>query len=280
MAEKSLSFKIEADASDARAARQVQDTAGSVRTLRPASAAAADGLDNLGQKAASVNVGLQALKGAAHTLGAEALRFLAANAAGAAASALQMAEDYKALAGRIGLVVGEGQQLNAAMDRIAAVAQRTGASLDDTGGLFARLTQSARDAGLSTQAASERALALTETINQASQINGASEASASAAITQLTQALSSGLLRGDEFNSVMEQSPRLARALADGLGVSAGRLREMAQAGKLSADAVIAALQSQSATIAQEFERLPQSVGAAMGFVDARTLTSVRLDVL
>lgn len=269
MAEKSLSFKIEADASDARTAldgltQQVQGTADSVRKLRPASDAAADGLDTLGQKTSGVNVGLQALKGAAHTLGAEALRFLAANAAGAAVSALQMAEGYKALAGRIGLVVGEGQQLNAAMDRIAAVAQRTGANLDDTGGLFARLAQSARDAGLSTQAASERALALTETINQATQISGASSQAASAAITQLTQALASGVLRGDEFNSVMEQSPRLARALADGLGVSVGKLREMAQAGKLSANAVIAALQSQSATIAQEFDRLPRSVGAAM----------------
>ncbi len=78
--------------------------------------------------------------------------------------------------------------------------------------LFTRLTQAGKDAGLNTAAATKQSLALTETINQAIQLSGASAQASSAAITQLVQGLQGGALRGDEFNSVMEQSPRLARA--------------------------------------------------------------------
>ncbi|NZA00871.1 tape measure protein [Ottowia beijingensis] len=72
------------------------------------------------------------------------------------------------------------------------------------------------------------------------------------------------MLRGDEFNSVMEQAPRLARALADGLKVTTGELRAMSQAGKLSADTVIRALQSQADVLEQEFGTLPQTIGRSM----------------
>ncbi len=130
--------------------------------------------------------------------------------------------------------------------------------------LFTRLTQAGKDAGLNTAAATKQSLALTETINQAIQLSGASAQASSAAITQLVQGLQGGALRGDEFNSVMEQSPRLARALADGLGVTTGELRKMAEAGLLTSDTVIKALQGQSQTVATEFSKLPPTVGRAL----------------
>ncbi|ATG92631.1 tape measure protein [Paracidovorax citrulli] len=137
-------------------------------------------------------------------------------------------------------------------------------ALEETGVLFTRLTQAGKDAGLNTAAATKQSLALTETINQAIQLSGASAQASSAAITQLVQGLQGGALRGDEFNSVMEQSPRLARALADGLGVTTGELRKMAEAGLLTSDTVIKALQGQSQTVATEFSKLPPTVGRAL----------------
>src|SRR5699024_8635005 len=93
-------------------------------------------------------------------------------------------------------------------------------------------------------------LSITRTINEAIKLSGGSAASADAAITQLIQGLQSGVVRGDEFNSIMEQSPRLAQAMADGLGVTRGELRAMAMDGKLSSEVVINAIRSQGDVIA------------------------------
>jgi phage-related minor tail protein len=72
------------------------------------------------------------------------------------------------------------------------------------------------------------------------------------------------VLRGDEFNSVMEQAPRLAKALADGLGVTTGELRKMAEAGQLSSETVIRALQGQARAVETEFGKLPATIGGAI----------------
>ncbi len=95
-------------------------------------------------------------------------------------------------------------------------------------------------------------------------MGGGSATSNEAAITQLNQALGSGVLRGDEFNSIMEQSPRLAQALADGLDVTTGKLREMAGEGKLTTDVVTNALLSQSEAISAEFAKFPTTIGASI----------------
>lgn len=176
----------------------------------------------------------------------------------------ETADEVNNLRARIKLAVGEGELFDQMWSRVAETAQRTSSSLEATGTLFARLTSAGKDAGLSAQAAAEQALAITETVNQATQLSGASAEAANAAITQLIQGLQSGVLRGDEFNSVMEQAPRLARALADGLGVTVGKLRAMAEEGKLSSDVVIGALKSQAKTLQQEFGSLPATIGRSV----------------
>jgi tape measure domain-containing protein len=123
------------------------------------------------------------------------------------------------------LVVGEGDALASALNGVVGVATRTGSELESVGTLFSRLAQAGKDAGLGSQQAAQQALSLTEAISQAIQIGGSSAQASEAAIQQLIQGLQSGVLRGEEFNSVMEQAPRLARALADGLGVTTGELR-------------------------------------------------------
>lgn len=181
-----------------------------------------------------------------------------------AADLAATADEVNNLQGRIKLVTGEGENFKQSWQGVTEVALRTHSALQETGTLFTRLAQAGKDAGLSTAQASAQSLALTETINQAIQLSGAGAQASSAAITQLVQGLQGGALRGEEFNSVMEQSPRLAKALADGLGVTTGELRNMAQAGALTSDTVIKALQGQSDTVAAEFKKLPPTVGRAL----------------
>lgn len=184
--------------------------------------------------------------------------------AGLVKGAAETADAYNNLAARIQLATGAGEAFETAMDRVQAIALATNSSLDATGTLFTKLNEVGRSAGLSAEAAQNQALALTESINQAVQLSGASAQASEAAITQLVQGLQGGALRGDEFNSVMEQSPRLAKALADGLGVTTGELRKMAEQGALTSDVVINGLRGQAGVLKGEFEQLPPTVGRAL----------------
>ncbi len=131
--------------------------------------------------------------------------------------------------------------------------------------LFTRLTQAGKDAGLNTAAATKQSLALTETINQAIQLSGASAQASSAAITQLVQGLQGRRAARRRIQFRHGAVPAAcARALADGLGVTTGELRKMAEAGLLTSDTVIKALQGQSQTVATEFSKLPPTVGRAL----------------
>jgi tape measure domain-containing protein len=174
------------------------------------------------------------------------------------------ADQFKNLEARIRLATGEGQAFNTAFQGVTQVALRTNSALDETATLFVRLAKAGTDAGLSAGAAQEQALALTETINQAIQLSGSGAEASKAALTQLIQGLQSGVLRGEEFNSVMEQAPRLAQALAQGLNLTTGELRKQAEQGVLTASTVIRALTSQSAAVASEFGKLPATVGRSL----------------
>lgn len=170
------------------------------------------------------------------------------------------ADAYNNLAARIKLVTGEGAAFTAGFEGVQRVALGTNSALENTGTLFSRILQAGKEFNL----AQDDALKLTQSVNQAVQLASSSAQASDAAITQLIQGLQSGVLRGEEFNSVMEQAPRLAIALADGLGVTTGELRKMAQAGELTTATVIKALQSQSQALQAEFEKMPATVGRAI----------------
>ena len=174
-------------------------------------------------------------------------------------STLDAAEAWKSYQARLKLATDSQTEFNRATAGTFEIAQRTGTEVGQVGNLYARLTQATEKLGLTQKAA----LKITEDISRAIQISGGTAETAAAAIQQLSQGLASGVLRGDEFNSVMENSPRLARALADGIGVGVGELRKMAEQGKLTADVVTKALQSQSGVIAKEFATLPNTIGKA-----------------
>ncbi len=179
--------------------------------------------------------------------------------AGMAGDLAATADQYNNMAGRLRLVAGEGAGLERALEAVRTVANASGADMDATATLYTRLSQATKDLGFSQGDVAK----LTDTINKSFAVSGASAAEADGAIRQLAQGLASGALRGDEFNSVMEQSPRLSQALADGLGVGIGQLRKMAEEGKLTAEVVTRALQSQAAAIEADFGKMPDTISRA-----------------
>ena len=253
------------DQAQQRLADQIKQVRGSVQDIAPAYQGAASSAEQsatrqvtshrkVSEGVASVSTQLDSLKVQMLGLvgvgvGAQGIKDLA-----------ELADGYKNLEARIKLVTGEGKAFDTAFAGVFEVAKRTNSAVQETGELFTKLYEAGKLLGLSQQ----DALNLTETINQSIQLSGGSAEASQASITQLIQGLQSGVLRGDEFNSVMEQSPRLAKALADGLGVTTGALRKMADEGKLTSATVIESLQKQSDTIASEFGKLPATVGRAM----------------
>ena len=177
-----------------------------------------------------------------------------------AAELASIADEYSNIASRVNIAVGETGNFEGAMEGVKNVSLATNSNLTATTMLFTKINDAGKELGLT----QKQSLDLTETINKAMQLGGGAAASNEAAIVQLTQALASGVLRGDEFNSIMEQAPGISKALAASLGVTTGELRAMAGEGKLSAQTVISALQDQSATIATEYSKLPITVDKAL----------------
>jgi len=172
----------------------------------------------------------------------------------------EAADSYTNLSARINIATSDGGNFTHAMAGVHQVALMTNSSLDATAGLFTKVNDVGRQMGLT----QEQSLELVKTINMAIQTGGGSAQASEAAITQFTQALQSGVLRGDEFNSIMEQAPGISKALAQSLGVTTGELRKMAENGELSAEKVIKALQSQSAAIEADYAKFPTTIGNAL----------------
>lgn len=154
----------------------------------------------------------------------------------------------------------EGGNFNQAMAGVHQVALMTNSSLDATGDLFTRINAISKDMGMSQQ----QALDLTKIVTQAIQIGGGSAQASEAAVQQFIQAKQGGVLRGEEFNSIMENGYGLAEALAKGLGVTTGELRKMAENGELSSERVIKAIQSQSASIQETYNQFPTTISNAL----------------
>ncbi|MER1734076.1 tape measure protein [Proteus mirabilis] len=143
--------------------------------------------------------------------------------------------------------------------RVFDISQATRSSLDATATLYARLERGTREYNTSAADLAK----LTSIINQGFIVSGATAQEAENAIIQLSQGIASGVLRGEEFNSVAEQGSRLMVALADSLGVSIGQLRKMAAEGKLTTDVVVKGLLSQGDTIGKEFAKTTLTMSQA-----------------
>ncbi|WP_363800795.1 tape measure protein [Lysobacter firmicutimachus] len=154
---------------------------------------------------------------------------------------------------------------NQAEAAVFAIAQRTSTQLDSTATLFGRLTSALKDQGGSQR----EVLGLTETINKALGVSGATAAETASVIVQLSQAFAAGRLSGDEFNSINDAGPRLMQALAKSMGVTVGELKALAEAGKLTSDQLRKAFSGEQARkIAAEFSQLPLTIERSLTQLD------------
>ena len=154
---------------------------------------------------------------------------------------------------RLQLMTGSAEAAADAQDKIYQAAQRSRGAYMDMSDMVAQLGTLAPDAFTDT----DELIAFAEQLQKQMAISGASGQSAQAAMVQLTQALASGTLRGDELNSVLEQTPMIAKTIADYMGVSTGQMREMASEGAITADVVKNAMLSAAAETDAAYEQMP-----------------------
>lgn len=235
------------------------------RTEAAASAAAHDSLASSQNKAASASAGLgQATRVLGQALAALGIATTVRELVG-------MADAYTNINSRLGLVTSSTRELTNAQRALFTIAQETRTGFADLVGTYAQMSRSAKEFG----ASQNTMIGVTRTLSQAITISGASASSANAALVQLSQGFASGTLRGEELNSVMEQTPRVAQAIAEGMGITVGKLREMGQAGMLTAEAVVAALTASAASVDAEFGKMAVTVEGAMTRVSNSMLAFV-----
>lgn len=170
------------------------------------------------------------------------------------------ADAWTELNNKVANSVRTGETQAEVMQRIFDVSQATQSSLNGTATLYARLERGTRTYNTS----AEDLTRLTTIINQGFAVSGATAQEAENAIIQLSQGIASGVLRGEEFNSVSEQGSRLMVALADSMGVSIGQLRAMAAQGQLTTDVVVKGLLSQGDVIGKEFANTTVSIAKGL----------------
>lgn len=180
----------------------------------------------------------------------------AAAAVGAALSIkniIGLADAMTQTEARLNLITGDLEKTAALQDQIMASANRSRASYQSTADAVAKMGIMAKDAFNNT----DELVAFTELINKQFTIAGASVAGQEAAMMQLTQAMASGVLRGEELNSIFEQAPTIIQTIADHLGVSVGEIRAMAAEGQITAQVVKDAMLSSADEINAQFSAMP-----------------------
>jgi|GEM_PF-474439 phage tape measure protein len=184
---------------------------------------------------------------------------------------LSFADEYTELGNRIKLVTKDQTEQAAAMRDIFDISTRTYQSLSATGQVYTKLANAEDQLGR----AQKNTANLTETVNKTIALSGVSAASAEAGLLQFSQALDKGVLNGQELTSVMTQTPALAKAIADGLGVPIGALKEMGENGELTAERVIGALEKVKDKIDIDYATTVTTVGNALEVLNTKAVKFV-----
>lgn len=178
----------------------------------------------------------------------------------AGGNVIKIADDWAAVDSRVKLATKSVEEHKYALSQIFDLSQRSGQDYLASADLFSKVNRSAGDLGLSL----DDTLNLTEIIGQTMTIGGGDQGAQQAALMQLGQALGSGALRGDELNSIIEQAPRLANAIADSFGVPIGQLKDLGKEGKLTSKELAQGLLKQADKIQKEFDQMPKTFGRGM----------------
>ncbi|XJE60317.1 tape measure protein [Enterobacter cloacae subsp. dissolvens] len=172
---------------------------------------------------------------------------------------LEAADAMSQMQARIERLTGSAAAATQTMQGLMRISSATGGSLQDTAKLWETLSTALRDTG----ATNGQIIQLTETLQKIGRIGGSSTEEMANALRQFGQSISSGTVRAEEFNSILEQMPELARQIAAGMGVSIGELRQLMLDGKLTAEDALNAIQKQTGSVNAEFEKLPRTLSQA-----------------
>lgn len=178
----------------------------------------------------------------------------------AAGHLIELADNWNAVNARLKQASQSTSEFATVQKSLMDISQRTGTAFDDNANLYSRSAASMREFGYSAQ----EVLKVTEAVSTGLKLSGASAEESSSVITQFSQALAQGVLRGEEFNAVNESGDRVIRALAAGMGVARKDLKAMADQGLITIDKVVPALTSQLDKLRGEFSSLPESVSGSV----------------
>ncbi|EOU3564422.1 tape measure protein [Escherichia coli] len=173
---------------------------------------------------------------------------------------IEIADNVKLLRARVSRLSGSLVEAKANFSGILEISKRTGMKIEDTTKLWESLTSALSDSN----ATSGQILQLTETLQQIGRIGGSSSEEAANALRQLGQAINGGIVRAEEFNSILESMPELWRRVAGQMGISMGELRRRMLEGKLTAEDVVNAILKGSGEIEKEFNKLPTTTEQAL----------------
>lgn len=172
---------------------------------------------------------------------------------------LMLADSMSMLDARLKMASRSTSEYVKNQQNLVNIANQTGTSYEAIIGLFTKMTMASGDLG----ATNEQVTQLVDTLSKVNVAGGVSAEGAATSMMQLSQALGSGVLQGDELRSIMENNAVLARSIADGMGVSVGHLRRMGADGKLTSKEVFNAILSQSDSINKKFEAMPMTISRA-----------------
>ncbi|HFF2636521.1 TPA: tape measure protein [Acinetobacter nosocomialis] len=175
-------------------------------------------------------------------------------------AAVSKMDTYTGLQNRLKLVTNNQVELNKATEDTFRIAQKTYSAWDSVLQVYQRFSDNAKTLNLTMDDTAR----LTETVSKAVAISGASAAAADAALVQFGQALASGTLRGEELNSVMEQTPALAKAIAQGMGITVGELRTVAAEGKITSQEIVKALKNVQADVDALFAKTDITISQSL----------------
>ncbi|MCK0543578.1 phage tail tape measure protein [Pseudomonas syringae pv. aptata] len=249
----------EAQINSVRRALEALNEAG-LRT-GPVVTGAGNAVNTVGQNSRGATSQVQSLERQVKSLASAAAGLAGPLAAAFSVKAFyDAAEAYSTLTNRMKLVTSGADELATAQQAVFAIAQSSRQPLTATAELYQRIATNQSELKLT----GEGVAGVVGTISKTLAISGASAASASAALVQLGQAFASGTLRGEELNSVMEQAPALAQAIAAGMGKTVGELRTLGAAGLLTADSVVKALQAQRIAVDELFSKTSVTIGNSL----------------
>jgi len=173
---------------------------------------------------------------------------------------VRQADAWNSINARLKLATSSTEEFQFAQKSLFDISQRTTTSFADNANLFTRSSRSLKEYGYSTK----ESVQFTEALATSFQLSGSSAEEVTSVTTQLSQALAKGVLRGQDFNSVSQSGGRAMVALADGMGVTTGALKAMADGGLLTTDKLVSALIGQLGKLREEYKQLPPTVSGSM----------------